>query len=113
MAATRLTGLQRRALPGGLTLYVAATRAERGRGLARLEPAALPADHGLLLRPCRSVHTAGMRFALDLVWLDGDETVVRVDAGVAPRRVRTCLGARAVVETHAGRGARFASALAR
>jgi uncharacterized membrane protein (UPF0127 family) len=39
-----------------------------------------------------------MRFALDLVWLDGDGRVVRVDLGVPPRRLCTCLRARAVVE---------------
>jgi hypothetical protein len=36
---------------------------------------------------------------------------VRVDAAVAPRRLRTCLRARAVVEAGAGEGARFAAAL--
>jgi hypothetical protein len=38
--------------------------------------------------------------------------VVRVDRGVGPRRVRTCLAARGVVETAAGEGERFAAALA-
>jgi uncharacterized membrane protein (UPF0127 family) len=105
----RFDGLGRRALPGGLTLLVTAGRRSRARGLARLD--ALPADHALLFERCRSVHTAGMRFALDLVWLDRAGAVVRVDAAVAPRRLRTCLRARAVVETVAGEGARFAAAL--
>jgi uncharacterized membrane protein (UPF0127 family) len=65
----------------------------------------------LHLVPCRSVHTAGMRFALDLVWLDGDGGVVRVDRDVRPWRVRTCLGARSVVEARAGEGPAFARAL--
>ena len=50
---------------------------------------------------CRSVHTFGMRFALDLVWLDGERRVVRVDRAVPPRRVRSCRAARSVVEIRA------------
>jgi hypothetical protein len=104
-----LPELPRRELPGELTLLCASTRRARGRGLARLDE--LPAGYGLLLEGCRSVHTIGMRFALDLVWLDDTGTVVRVDAAVAPRRLRSRRGARAVVECNAGEGGRFAAAL--
>ena len=106
----RLASLGRRALPGGLTLLVAADRGARRRGLARLD--ALPPAYALLLEPCRSVHTLGMRFALDLLWLDADGALVRLDRAVAPRRLRSCLRARAVVEVSAGEGDRFARALA-
>ena len=106
----RFDGLQRRTLDGGLTLLVAGDRRSRMLGLARLDE--LAPGHGLLFERCRSVHTAGMRFALDLVWLDSDGGVVRIDAAVGPRRLRTCLRARAVVETRAGAGERFAAALA-
>ncbi|MEA2141914.1 MAG: uncharacterized protein QOI64_344 [Solirubrobacteraceae bacterium] len=110
--SARLAALEPRPLPGGLTLLVAGDRGARRRGLARLEPAALPAGHALLFERCRSVHTIGMRFALDLVWLDADGGLARLDRAVGPRRVRTCLRARAVVETAAGDGERFAAALA-
>jgi uncharacterized protein len=69
-----------------------------------------PPDQGLLIPRCRSVHTFGMRFALDLVWLDGDGGVLAVERGVGPRRVRTRRGARAVIEVPAGEGARVAAA---
>ncbi len=105
----RLRGLERRALPGGLTLLLAGDRRSRALGLTRLD--ALPAGHALLLERCRSVHTAGMRFALDLLWLDAAGALVRIDRGVAPRRLRTCTQARAVVEATAGEGDRFAAAL--
>ena len=105
----RLEGLERRALPGGLTLLVAGGRRSRALGLARLD--ALPAGHALLFERCRSVHTAGMRFALDLLWLDAAGALVRLDRDVAPRRLRTCVRARAVVEAAAGEGERFAAAL--
>src|SRR3712207_6781120 len=58
----------------------------------------------LHLERCRSVHTFGMRYALDLVWLDADGAVVRVDRAVPPRRVRPCLRARSVLERPAGPG---------
>ena len=38
-----------------------------------------PPDHALLLPRTRAVHTFGMRFDLDLYWLDADGRVVRVD----------------------------------
>jgi uncharacterized protein len=79
---------------------VARTFRDRLVGLAwRREP---PAE-GLLLPRTRSVHTFGMRFALDLHWLDAAGAVVRVDRAVPPRRLRTCLRARAVLELPAHR----------
>jgi uncharacterized membrane protein (UPF0127 family) len=74
-------------------------------GRDRLDP-----EEALHLPHCRSVHTFGMRFALDLVWLDADGRPVRLDAGVPPRRIRTCLRARSVLECAAGAGDAFAHA---
>jgi uncharacterized membrane protein (UPF0127 family) len=104
----RFATLEARELPGALTLYVARDRGARRRGLAGLE--SLDADTGLLIVHCPSVHTIGMRFACDLVWLDRHEQVVRIDAAVAPRRLRTCVRARSVIEVNAGRGPAFAEA---
>jgi hypothetical protein len=69
--------------------------------LARLLGLALrrrPPAHALLLPRCRSVHTFGMRFPLDLIWLDRDGRVLRVDEAVPPGRVRSCRRAAAVLE---------------
>lgn len=69
--------------------------------LARLRGLALrrrPPGYALLLPRCRSVHTFGMRFPLDLVWLDRDGRPVRVDEAVPPWRVRRCRRAVAVLE---------------
>jgi hypothetical protein len=79
------------------------------RGLAGLDD--LPAGWALHLGPCRSVHTVGMRFPLGRVWLDRVGGVVRVDEMVVPRRLRTCLRARSVVETGAGEALTFAELL--
>ena len=67
-------------------------------GLARLDRAAVPEGAALLLPRTRSVHTFGMRFAMELTWLDAAQSVVRVDPAVPPRRVRACRRARAVIE---------------
>jgi hypothetical protein len=75
------------------------------RGLrARLIGLAFRADApaALHLPRCRSVHTFGMRFALDLVWLDAAGDVVRIDRAVPPCRVRSCRAARSVLELRAG-----------
>ena len=59
----------------------------------------------LLLTGTRAVHTLGMRFALDLVWLDESDRVLRIDAAVAPGRFRGCRRAGAVLELVAGSAA--------
>ena len=69
----------------------------RLRGLMFRDRAWL-AGRGLLLPRTRSVHTFGMRFSLDLIWLDASGHVIRTERAVPPRRVRSCRGARAVVE---------------
>jgi uncharacterized membrane protein (UPF0127 family) len=81
---------------------VAASFTARLRGLAlRREPP----GYALLLLGTRSVHTFGMRFALDLVWLDAAGAVLRVDRAVPPRRVRLCRRAAAVLEVPSARRA--------
>ena len=94
---TRFDRLPSAVLPGGLRVAVARTPLARARGLAGLRAAAL-GGRGLLLPRCRCVHTFGMRFALDLLWLDAAGALVRVDRGVAPRRLRGCRSAHSVVE---------------
>jgi uncharacterized membrane protein (UPF0127 family) len=96
---------------GGWLVLRAERRRDRLRGLARLP--ALPDRVALLIPRCRSVHTFGMRCALDLIWVGARGTVLRVDRDVAPRRVRRCRGARSVVETPAGGAAVRLRALGR
>lgn len=107
-ARERLSDLPAIELPGGLVVFQARTWVARRDGLAGLPE--LPAEWGLWIAPCRSIHTFGMRFPLDLIWLDGEDAAREVAAGVAPRRQRTDLGARSVIEVVAGRGAIFAEA---
>lgn len=96
----RLEGLEAQELRDGWVVHVARGYNERRRGLAGLDE--LPRGHALHILRCPTVHTVGMRFALDLVWLDGDGAVVRVDRDVRPWRVKGCRRARTVVEVAAG-----------
>lgn len=74
---------------------VARTFSERLIGLAWRR---VPRVDALLIPRCRSVHTIGMRFPLDLFWIDAAGVVIRVDRGVQPWRARVCPGASGVIE---------------
>lgn len=72
----------------------------RLRGLLGRTP--LRESEGLLLVPCASVHTFGMGYALDLVFLDAEERVLEWAEWVRPWRVRAHRGARQTLELAAG-----------
>jgi uncharacterized protein len=104
----RFTGLPVTEHANGLVVVRAQTHSSRRRGLSRL--AALAPAHALHIPQCPAVHTFGMRFGLDLIWLAKDGSVVRIDRDVRPRRMRFCRRARSVVETAAGQADRFIAA---
>jgi len=62
----------------------------------------LPAGEGLWIIPCESVHTFGMRFSIDLVYLDRNKKVKKVRSGVPPWRLSACLSAHSVLELASG-----------
>jgi uncharacterized protein len=66
-------------------------------GRRRLQP-----GEGMVLRPAWNVHTAFMRFPIDVVFLDADQVVIRIAAELTPWRTVSCRGAREVVELAAG-----------
>lgn len=67
------------------------------------------AGPGLLIPDCASVHTFGMRFALDLFFLDTDGRVLATRRRLRSRRVVGCRGAVAVLELPAAGGESAAS----
>jgi uncharacterized membrane protein (UPF0127 family) len=71
-------------------------------GLAALDRG--EAGEGLLIPRCSSVHTFGMRFALDLYFLDRGGALVATRLVVSPNRFAFCGGASAVLELPAGAG---------
>ena len=97
---------QGRILQRGATWVEHAERAlsmrERLRGL--LGRSGLGPGAALLIERCGAVHTVGMRFALDLVFLDRSWGVTRIVKNVAPGRLMVRGGWRAarVIECEAG-----------
>jgi uncharacterized protein len=83
---------------------LAETPLTRLRGL--LGRAGLERGEGILLRPASSIHMWFMRFAIDAVFLDRDDRVLRIAADLRPWRLAGCRGAKAVVELAAGECAR-------
>lgn len=59
----------------------------------------LPDGSGLLLKPCKGVHTFGMRFAIDVVFLSRSNQVVDIIHNLPPNRLtRIMAEAAAVIE---------------
>ena len=79
---------------------VADDRATRRKGLLgrdHLDPAA-----ALVLTPCFAVHTAFMRFPLDVLFVDRNGIVVKVVRQMGPWRIAAAWGAHTVIELAAG-----------
>jgi hypothetical protein len=79
-------------------MVVASTPWRRVVGLALRRD---PPPHALLIPRCRSVHTFGMRFDLDIAFLDGEGRVLRFERAVPRNRVLVCRRASAVLEAPA------------
>lgn len=63
---------------------VAKTFVDRLAGLLARPP--LKPGQGLLIRPCKGVHTWFMRYPIDVIFLDSDWTVVALVKELAPFR---------------------------
>ena len=100
MLPRRLQRLPSFAITGDAVIHEANTIPARLVGLALLR--SLPSGHALLILDCRSVHTFGMRFRIDVAFLDGAGHAIRVARAVPPRRVLFSRASFAVLETPAG-----------
>jgi uncharacterized protein len=92
-------GFEVHALGGGGQLLVA--HAKRGRLLGLALSWRRPRAP-LLIPRCRCVHTFGMLFRLDLVFLGADGEIIRIAPDIGPGRVIFEPRAVAVIETEAG-----------
>lgn len=73
----------------------------RTRGLIGHAP--LQYGQGLLIRPCRWIHTFGMGFAIDVLYVSRDGRIVAVSENLRPGRIdRPVLRAQYVIEMAAG-----------
>jgi uncharacterized membrane protein (UPF0127 family) len=79
---------------------LADTRRTRRKGLLGRE--SFEPSSALILLPCFSVHTAFMKFPIDVVFIDREGVVVRMVPDLAPWRVAATWRAHAVVEFGAG-----------
>jgi len=79
---------------------VADDGAKRMKGL--LGRRELRPGEGLWIRPCEAVHTFGMHFPIDLVYLDRNLRVKKVRSDVPPWRLSACLTAHSVLELASG-----------
>jgi uncharacterized membrane protein (UPF0127 family) len=80
------------------SLEIAVTRRARRRGLLGRRGI----DGAILLRPCRAVHSMGMRFPIDVAFLDRDLRVLKVVSMRPWRLTLPVLRARAVLEAERG-----------
>lgn len=67
-------------------LAVADSHWTRFRGLLGLASSDFRNGHGLWITPCRGIHTLGMRFPIDVVYLDHSLTVIHVERDLQPWR---------------------------
>ena len=74
--------------------------AKRRKGLLGRD--GLAPEEGLWIVPCEAVHTFGMRFRIDLVYLDRNHRVKKVRSDVPPLRMSACLTAHSVLELASG-----------
>jgi len=81
---------------------VAETPATRRRGL--LGAPSLPDGQGLVIIPCRHIHTIGMKYSIDVAFVDASWTVRRVVHNLKPGRLSPLvLKGRVVLELPAGK----------
>lgn len=66
----------------------------------------LPDDEGLLLRPGGSIHTLGMRFGIDVLFLDDEMRILKIVRRLRPWRLAIApRGTSSVLEIASGRAA--------
>ena len=80
------------------SLVVASSRAERRKGLLGRDGF----DGAMLFERAKSVHTLGMRFAIDVAHLDGAGAVLKLTTMPPWRLGMPVVAAKAIVEAEAG-----------
>jgi uncharacterized membrane protein (UPF0127 family) len=73
---------------------------KRIKGL--LDPTVCETGKILVLIPCKSIHSFGMREAIDVAFLDDRGRVLKATRGMTPQRFLSCRGAVCVFERRSG-----------
>ena len=83
-----------------LQIWITQSFKERNRGLLALP--GLEPEQGLLITPCRSIHTFAMGYSLDVLYLDRDFKIVKIVEHMPPNRMSMALLAHSTLEINAG-----------
>ena len=62
----------------------------------------LEVGHGLVIKPCSSVHTFGMAYPIDVLFVAGDDRIIKIIDGMKAGQVAMGLGSRYVIELPIG-----------
>lgn len=62
----------------------------------------LETGKGLVIRPCSSIHTVGMNYDIDVVFVGSDDNVLKVVSNMPANRFSLCRKSSYVVELPAG-----------
>ena len=87
----------------GVRFRLARTLIEKMVGLIRTD--VCPDGEVLLLFPCGSIHTFGMKEAIDVAFIDAQGYVLKAVNALPPRRFSACFSAAAVLERRCGEAA--------
>lgn len=90
----------------GLRVHVTCNFWQRLRGL--LGTKILMEDCGLLIRPCNSVHMLGMRYAIDVVYLDERGIIIKIVENLTPwSGISCCFQAKGALEIASGMAKKY------
>lgn len=81
-----------------MRVVIATSMVARARGLLGTHVEWGDGGRVLMLVPCKSVHTIGMRYALDIAFADRHSIVLRSERNVRPGRLLSCRRAAFVLE---------------
>lgn len=81
-------------------ISVAENAWDRMRGLLARPP--LRSYEGMLIMNCCSVHTVGMKYAIDVIFLRSDGEIIRVVENLRPLRMTSCYEAEMTLELFTG-----------
>lgn len=73
---------------------------ERTRGLLKTD--SLLSTQALWITPCNSVHTFGMKYPIDVIYLDAGQCIRSIRTNLKPTRISFNILSKSVIEIKAG-----------
>lgn len=81
-------------------IWLATTFWQRLKGL--LGSRSLGGGYGLVIKPCNSIHTFGMNYSIDVLFVDRDDRIIKIVACMPAGRVTMKSGSAYVIELPSG-----------